>query len=434
MKFLRRGFLRFLPLAAIFWSVSPASGSDNQTAVLSKFRLMRHAEFPSSTGEDKSVKVTPAIRLDEAFFADLADPATDLRIVDAAGNHLPFRLNRISSGGTFRQESIVPGKIVRNQQLPDGRNVVDFELERAADNISAVELSGLDLGAAPTISIAAESEEKFQTLIDKQPLSDISVIQDMPLRRFPLPGCGAVKILRLTLVNGKFSQLETLRVYASEKREHPDVPLQIPYKITPIASNSTVDGNNFIYAIGNLPLTQLKITADLPLYQRKAEVFSSNDRRQWQLIGSAEIRQVDLDKADTVDFPETRAQYILIKIDRPQGRGPVKKISVQANGPAYEWLLPESNDPVHAVTVYYSANLQMRFPDPADTLTAPAASVEKKFLQLSTPTDNILHPRGVRDRSAQRHLSGALLTVLAAVTAIYTLLAGKRSKKLLPED
>ena len=75
-----------------------------------------------------------------------------------------------------------------------------------------------------------------------------------------------------------------------------------------------------------------------------------------------------------------------------------------------------------------------RFPDPADTLTAPAASAEKKFLQLSTPTDNILHPRGVRDRSAQRHLSGALLTVLAAVTAIYTLLAGKRSKKLLPED
>lgn len=415
-----------LGMFLLFIAGSNLIAGSKPLAELSAFRFVRSAVLPENT--ECSEENLYAINLDESFFQSTENPANDLRILNSAGNTVPFVLKRVSTETVPVRDNQLSGKIVRNQQLPDGRNAVDFELDENNKSISLVELVGDKIPAGIQLTIAVGDGRSWQIAVDKLQLTNISKLPEPVNRRFPLPRKFGGKIIRLIVEKGSFPALEAVRVYEQQQLEPVQGALVRQYAISAIGSKSEKNSLKISYNTNYVPLTRIKLQLKNPLYLNKVTLSGSNDRRKWQQITSGSIRRIDLDKMDYLDFPESRYKFIMLNIEYPQ-ENPVQSVNIQAYGPAYHWLINGSSDS-RKLSVYYNPSA----PLPALS-THPAINSEPaSTYTLSPQQPNKLRKTGVRDRNSWIHLAGALIVMLAMVATLVITSSVKHSGKLLPED
>ena len=391
-----------------------------------KFRFVRSAELPSG------IKISPnntyAVNLDEVFFQSIENPANDLCILDSSGNIVPFVLQKVPAANASSKENQLTGRIVRNQQLPDGRNAIDFELDKKNNAISSVELVGGRLAVGTQLTIAIGDGKNWQTAVDKLPLSDISKLPEGVNRRFTLPRQLTGKVVRLIVEKGSFPALEAVRVFELQQLEPTPGALIRQYNISAMGSKSENGKLKIAFNTAHTPLTSLKVKLNKELYYSKVTVLGSNDRRKWNEISSGSIRSIDLDRADTLDFPESRYKFIMLHIEHPP-ESPVKISSIKASGPAYRWVVKGSKE-YRKLTICYNSQEVI----PTANYQIISANRPAAAYLVSTQQPNKLHKTGVRDRNSWNHLAGALIVVLALVSTLAITGSVKRSGQLLPED
>jgi len=249
-----------------------ASGADNTAPeLLSTFRFMRSIIPPPENGRiipDKSGCL--AIRLDEEFYSQINDLSSDLRIVNAQSRHLPFALRQLTQEGNISREEQLPGRIVREQQLPDGRSAVDFELENPALPVSAIEISGRQLTGGMTLSIAVGDGSSWQTAVDQLKLTDLTSYPEITVRRFALPRKFFGKTIRLILNNSStFPKLEAVRIYTCSEINQPNSAVTTQYPLLPPTAKQTPEMLLVTLNSNNLTLTQLKLRSNQPHYYHR---------------------------------------------------------------------------------------------------------------------------------------------------------------------
>lgn len=403
------------------------SAAEPFTAPLSIFRFTRQAVLPPEA-VSQAAKTGCAIELDELFFGNIGDPANDLRIVSDQGEEIPFVLKKVLRPAVALRDVQLSGKIIRNQQLPDQRNVVDFELEAAPATVSAVELVGKGLPPGALLTIAVGSGSNFVTAVDKFVLSDTTLLPEVVNRRFPLPRKLTGKLVRLTLEKGLFTNLEAVRVYTQTGELQPNAVASKKFDIQEIDRKQSVEAVKIVYNANFMPLTQLVINSSNRRYLRKVTLYSSSDRRKWEPVTSGTIRKFDLDTADTLDFPENKSKYLLLQIENVNGVE-LKDLQVNAAGTVYQWWLP-AGKLTERVTVYYGTETAV----PASNYHPEEVPPPEVTLHLAAPQPNKLHKTGVRDRGSWQHLAGAVIVILTFFAVVGALINNKRSNDLLPAD
>lgn len=374
---------------------------------------------------------TFSIVLDESFFTAPESSGSDICIIDEAGKVVPFELKKVPSTiENFRENQLV-GKIVRNQQLPDGRNAIDFELDENNKAISLVELVGDKLPAGSQLSIAIGDGKNWQTAVDKLTLSDITQLTEPVNRRFPLLEQLKGKIVRLILEKGKFPALEAVRVFEQQRLESVQGTFNRMYMISHLGSKSEKTVLKTVYLANYTPLTRLEIVLDKELYLNKVTVLGSNDRRKWQEISSGTLRKVDMDSVNTLDFPECRYKYIMLNIEHAAD-APVKVRDIQAYGPAYHYLL-NGGEGRRALKIYYNPST-LEYSRAIMVNRGTFGSTGFSEYGINAPEKNKLHKTGVRDRNSWSYLAGAFIVICTFIAAIVLTSTVKRSNQLLPED
>lgn len=405
----------------LFSAALPLFADNGKVCDLSTFSHVRSAILPDM--EKCLPEDTFSIVLDETFFSTPENPANGICIIDKAGKTVPFELKKIPETLETIRENQLTGRIVRNQQLPDGRNAIDFEIDENNKTVSLIELVGDKLPAGSQLTIAAGDGKNWQIAVDKLKLSDITQLADPVNRRFPLPVPLQGKIVRLILEKGRFPALEAVRVF-EHQREPAQGTFTRSYNITHLGSRNGKTVLKTIYNANYIPLTRLKLQLDKELYLNKVTVLGSNDRRKWQEISSGSIRKVDLDEVDSLDFPECRYKYIMLCIEH-MANAPVKVRNIRAYGSAYHYIINGGKDRKE-LTLYYN---------PATAVYSEEINIPVKAgYGISHPQPNKLHKTGVRDRASWNHLAGVLIVLLAFISAMVLTARVKRSDKLLPED
>ena len=420
-------FCRMILLSGLF-CCSILQASDEQTRLLRKFHNIRLATAPQLDCPPESCNL--AIRLDETFFMAIDDLANDLRIVNGQQQNIPFVLNRLTGNAVVHLAQQLPGKIVRKQPLPDGRTVIDFELDSPQKAITAVELADVDFQPGAILSIAIGDSGKLQTAIDQLPTADTSDWQEINRRRYPLPQPFAGKLIRLTVANGKINKLDTIRVYSSVVQQQPETAQTSEYNALELERSGNASSSAILLQTNKLPLTQLKINTSSPFYYCKITVHTSDDRQNWTAIASGSIRKVDLDIQQIIDFPEIRSKYMLIKIENLHGAA-LENLKCQLFGNTYEWLIPANPDTLQTLKIYYNTNEKIPRQQ-HDTDISPRRP--SKFYQLSPPQRNPLYQAGVTDRRTMRHLIGAIMIIACGISGAVLLIRLPGQKKVLPED
>ena len=411
-----------------------ASGADNTAPeLLSTFRFMRSIIPPPENGRiipDKSGCL--AIRLDEEFYSQINDLSSDLRIVNAQSRHLPFALRQLTQEGNISREEQLPGRIVREQQLPDGRSAVDFELENPALPVSAIEISGRQLTGGMTLSIAVGDGSSWQTAVDQLKLTDLTAYPEITVRRFALPRKFFGKTIRLILNNSStFPKLEAVRIYTCSEISQPNSAVTTQYQLPKPTAKQTPEMLLVTLNSNNLPLTQLKIRSNQPHYYHRLTIAGSHDQRNWQTITSAAIRKIDMDCADTVDFPESRYKYLQLQFSEP-GNLTAENLQIAAFGNCYNLLVTDDAAARQPLTVFYGAAVK---PPAAPRLElTPGEPHLAGYFHLNAPAANSLRKTGVGDRSSWPFLLGALLVAMTGIIIIWTVIELKHSSTELPAD
>ena len=369
-----------------------------------------------------------SIAVDEEFFREITDLKSQVRFITAGGTSLPFALIRAAAPATVSNELQLPGKIIRSQKLSDGRNAVDFELESDNRKVSVIELIGGKFQPEAHLSIAVGDGRNWQTALENIILPDISTLPESVNRRFPLPQPLRGKFVRLILDKGDFQSLEALRIYESIPRIQPDIPQQKEYQLQEISQKHTGSTLTLLYHADSVPLVQLKITFSGKLYLYKVMLLGSNDRREWFHITAGTLRKIHQDQADTLEFPEIRCKYLLLKIELPPETAPGTP-AITAMGSVYFWQIPAS-DGNDKLNIYYGTTNIL----PEKSFPAASAAAAAPDYRLLPAQNNILHKTGVSDRSSWRHLIGALFVLLALLILLAVFGELKRSGKYLPMD
>ncbi len=395
--------------------------------MLGGFHFIRQAQLPPGESPLTS-QARCAVEVDEIFFKNINDLSKDLRIVSGGGKELPFVLKKLTQSATMRREVQLSGKLIRNQQLPDKRNVVDFELAADSAMVSAVELIGKELPAGALLTISVGSGSNFTVAVDKFELSDNTLLPEVVNRRFPLPRMLHGKIVRLTLEKGEFTNLEAVRVYTQTEDLQVNSAASRSFDLHEIERKVSDRDIRILFSAGNLPLTQLKINSSNARYLRKVNLLSSNDRRKWEPVTSGTIRKFDLDVVNTLDFPEIRCKYLLLQIENANGKM-LENLQISAAGSIYQWWV-NADEELRKITIYYGAesavapvNYQLEeHPQPTTVFV----------LQPSQP--NPVRKTGVRDRGSWQHLAGALIVAMAFLAVAAALINTEKSTGILPED
>ena len=420
---------RLLTLCRIFLisgSLSVLAAADSQQ--LSVFPFMRSAIPPASGSAAAPVKGELAIVLDQEFYSHIQDLNSDLQIVNQQDVKIPFALHQRTAAGEIFREEQLSGRIVREQQLPDGRSAVDFELSDGNAPVAAVEISGSGLASGMVLSIAVGDGNTWQNAVNQLKLSDISMLPEITTRRFPLARPLAGKTVRLILSCPAFPKLEAVRVYTLKSQQQPNAPVTQKHQLTRHGERQTPEALTVVLNANNLPLIQLRITSGLPHYYHRLTVSGSNDNRNWQLITSAAIRKIDMDKVETVDFPESRYKYLQLQIADP-GKTTAGDLHIEAVANSYQWLIPDEPATRQPLTIYFgAANSEVIRRE-----NASDPAVNGTF-RLTAPAANSLRKTGVEDRSSWPYLLGAVLVFLTGIVTIWALLELKRSSAELPAD
>ena len=405
-------------------------GAKSALVELESFRFMRSAVPQQQTAGDGFYAIT----LDADCFEHIQNLNSDLRIIDQDGNLVSWILHKVTAEKKWESEKLLSGKIVREQTLPDGKRNVIFELDGTASLISAIELVGgkIDPGTVLTVAVG-DGQNNWQTAVNQLQLSNTANLPETINRRFPLSKPLNGKAIRLTWEKGKINALEAVRVFTVEKHQRPDSPVSAAYPVSVLSRKQEKSTAVIVCKSAALPLTQLKMTSTAPIYLHRVTVYGSNDRRNWQPVTTGSIRKIDLDRSDTVDFPENRWQFLQIQIENsPANQLNNWHISVVGN--CYNWLLPgkmvkRNEKPVF--TVFYGATTAL---SPMDISQANYNNQDLTECRLAVPQPNALRRTGVNDRSSWHHLVGASIVALAGVAIIAVFIATLRSKDILPAD
>lgn len=423
-------FCRFLVLVLLSGTgLVPAT--ETQTAELESFRYTRLA-IPEKAAEKNGFY---SIRLDADFFRSIGNLAGDLRIISRnTGEAIPWQLQKLTAPGESYSEEQLSGKIVREQILPDGRRNVIFELDRASDAVTAIELVGGKIEPGTVLSIfVGDGLNSWQTAVDKLELSPADNLPDSSHRRFPFRKTLSGKALRLTWEKGKINNLEAVRVFTHKKHNRPDVPVITTYDSAVLSCKQSGRNTVIICRTDNLPLTQLKINSPVPLYQHRVSISGSEDRRNWQQITTGTIRKIDLDRAEVIDFPENRSRFMQIVIENTIPEQ-LAGWQIEFAGNSYNWLLPAkavSGGEKAVFTVFYGASSPV---SAAATISEPYSNQPLTACRTAEQTANPLRKASMIDRKSWHHLAGALIVIFAGIAIISAAVAAKRSGNILPAD
>lgn len=402
--------------------------SDEQTRLLRKFRNIRLASPPLLKNQTDLPNLS--IRIDEVFYPAIKDLANDLRIINAARQNIPFVLNRVTGTATAVHDQQLSGKIIRRQPLPDGRTVIDFELDSPHRAITALELVNSEFSPGAQLTIAIGEGSQLHTAVDKLAITDTSRLPVITNRRYPLPQAFSGKLIRLTVSNGRINKFDAVRVYTSIARQQPETALVREYRVMELERKSSDAVTEILLQTNYLPLTQLKLDTTSNFYLCKITVAVSDDRQKWSTNASGTVHRVDLDTQPTVDFQEIRSKYMLVKIEHLHGKA-LENLNLQIYGNTYEWLLQATPETLQNLTIYYNAAeripRQQQNPDITSRQTV-------KFYHLGTPLHNPLYQAGVTDRRSWRYLVGALVIIFCGISAAVLLISLPKQKKVLPED
>ena len=392
---------------------------------LSLYRFTRNVKV-----EKISADGIYALAVDKPFYSTVNDLSRDICLVDENNQPLPFALRKLTVPAKNFPEQQIPSRILREQQLPDGRNALDIELANENSQLSSLEMEGGYFPDGARLTIAVGDGRNWQTALEKYPLTGTSRLPESLKRRFPLTRPLKGKFIRLILEKERFTALEAVRVYIRNPQTLPDVPLSRAGEFTEFERRQDKDGVTIIAAGGNLPLIRLKITAPQPFYFCQVNISGSNDRRHWQQIAAGNVRKVDLDLNDTIDFPESRFRFIRIRISSVRGDNTDNwQITPFISCAQWVFYAPGQNG---KFTVYYAPVV----PTAVNAAQLPAGFDLKSAVlcTASQPTPNQLRGISVRNRDSLNSLIGAVLTALAGLTILLTFARLKRAQNILPAD
>ena len=371
-----------------------------------------------------------ALPLDQHFYNAVNDLTREICLTDDRNRPLAFTLQKLTAPPETLSEQQLPGRILREQQLPDGRYALDIELENSSGSISSLEIIGGYFPDQARLSIAVGDGRNWQTALDKYPLTGTAKLPESLTRRFPfkqpLPG----KFIRLILEKERFTALEAVRIFAAAPLPAPEVPLSRQVEIQELSRRQEQSGTFIISIANNLPLTRLKISANQPFYFCQVNISGSHDRRSWQPIAAGNIRKVDWDVNDIIDFPESRFRFIKINIIPVKG-GDLNnpQIAAFANSSQLIFYAPQ---PAEKFTLYYAPTA----PAAVNTPALPAGIDLKNAVNCTAenPLANHLRLRGGHNLDFLNYLIGAALIALAGLAVLIAFAALKRSQHILPED
>lgn len=403
-------------------------------AVLQSAELSGQLSLYRFTRNIKAEKVSAdgvyALAVDQPFYSTVNDLSRDICLVDENNQVLPFAWQKLTVPAQNFPEQQLPSRILREQQLPDGRNALDIELANENSQPSMLEMEGGYFPDGARLTIAVGDGRNWQTALEKYPLTGTARLPESLKRRFPLTRPLKGKFIRLILEKERFNALEAVRVYARNSQPLPDVPLSRAGNLAELERRQDKDGVTVIAAGGHLPLIRLQITAPQPFYFCQVNIYGSNDRRHWQQIAAGNVRKVDLDLNDTIDFPESRFRFIRIRIMPLRGDKNINwQITPFVSCDQWVFYAPGKSG---KFTVYYSPVV----PTAVNTAQLPVG-IDLKSAVLCTasqPTANQLRGISVRNWDSLNALIGAILTALAGVTILLTFARLKRSQNILPAD
>ena len=158
--------------------------------------------------------------------------------------------------------------------------------------------------------------------------------------------------------------------------------------------------------------------------------FDLCDRRHWQQIAAGNVRKVDLDLNDTIDFPESRFRFIRIRISSVRGDN-TDNWQITPFISCAQWVFYAPGQ-TGKFTVYYAPVV----PTAVNAAQLPAGFDLKSAVlcTASQPTPNQLRGISVRNRDSLNSLIGAVLTALAGLTILLTFARLKRAQNILPAD
>ena len=402
--------------------------ADDQSKLLSRFRYIRKASLPEANEE--SVSSTFSINIDNKFYEHINNLSNDLRIINSQKQQIAFVLSKVTSTATVTREEQLIGKIIRNQPLPDGRTIIDFELESAHDSINMLEIAGGEISKDAVLSISAGDGRNWKVAVDHLALSDTSAVPEITSRKYPFPQPVPGKMVRITLEKGSIKNLEAIRLYTFTASSQPETAVSKSYEITTVRQTADNQSTILTCRTYNLPLTQLRFASSQPFYFCRVTVQGSNDRKKWSNIVSTTIRQVDLESYNTVDFPEKRFQYMKIILEHPQ-TGQMKDLQLQAWGNSYEWLMPVNYDTRQELTIYYGASGTI--PRQLENANIISGQTPTAF-NVSPQAANPLYMSGVRGERTKRSLTGALIIAAAGIVFTAVITGLSKLTKVLPED
>jgi len=257
--------------------------------------------------------------LDENIFSGSGRELSDIRIVDASGKEIPFK---IISGRQLPEKKSYPANLVNNSYIPGQSSMAIIDLGSRGIAINDISINTSSENFQRNVKISGSDDMQTWNI-----LRDGAYVYDYTDRK------GNFKSQNVT-ISFPESVFRYLKVEVSDEGGNPikinsiyadhsvvESVREFEQKPTFSISENTTDKTTEIVAdrgVSGVPTGKISFKINGDNFNRGLVIYSSKDKDKWNYIGQNYIFRYNTPKFKgenlTINFPETSERYLKISI------------------------------------------------------------------------------------------------------------------------
>ena len=328
--------------------------------------------YKDASAKKTNSRAVSSIKLDSGIYSKTLNLSSDLRIIDAANQEIPFALRRVFVKNTYKYQGISASNI---ESLNNNNNtvVITVKQNKKPIAIDSISLDTPSMNFEKSVSIEGCNDNKSWNMIaENQSIFDYSSIIPLQKTEIKIPRSN-YEYFRVSIHN--FSEEKTSPIYKLVKEKQSGINLKeitsvikrkIHLKIDAVnlislsksKTNLGLQKQNYPIKISTTitkkkktiielnsdlePLTQLSLSSSSTNFSRQLSLQASNDKKKWRMISNHNWSKSNIFNKSTnnnkINFSELRYKYYKIIIKN--GDNPVlQDLKVSASGNIYRMVM-----------------------------------------------------------------------------------------------
>lgn len=361
------------------------------------------------------------VPLDKEIYQHI-DGFSDIRITDAVGNEIPFRIMQEFTRREKKQRSSCSSRVVSLRKLDDNR--IELIIQNTDKKLTPKYLTfqTLNRNFDKQVSVAnGTSKNKFGKALTGQAIFDYSAIIDLSNLTVNLPA-GKGKYYKVIIANFSETKQSRRMEVIDEKRggkdfseikkkiltnydfQIKDILLEAEktvflkkaevireVEVTVLAHAEKDKKTELVLDVFQQPIVTLEFNTSSNNFSRYVKISGSDDRKKWWSLGDGTITKIDLGnlKKQEIKIQVSEARNRYLKIEVRNGDGPVlQDLKVVACEKIYnaEFLYPEGQS---GLKLYFGGDVP-----------APQYDIDEILNRIANPQITILHLGPIQDNPA----------------------------------